>query len=37
MLGLKILKVNKIIDLKNHYLHVLNYSTPIHKKINLEE
>tara|TARA_B110000908_G_scaffold151462_1_gene186202 strand:- start:1476 stop:2753 length:1278 start_codon:yes stop_codon:yes gene_type:complete len=30
-------KGEKIVDLKNHYLHVLNYSTPIHKKISLKE
>ena len=26
-----------VIDLKNHNLHILNYSTPVHKKIKLEE
>lgn len=26
-----------IIDLKDHYLHILNYSIPIHKKMNLTE
>lgn len=30
-------KGERIIDFKNHNLHVLNYSTPIHKKISLEE
>lgn len=29
-------KGERIIDLKNHNLHVLNYSTPIHKKMSLE-
>lgn len=27
----------KIVDLTNHYLHVLNYSIPIHKKVSLDE
>jgi aminopeptidase-like protein len=30
-------KGEKIVDLKDHYLHVLNYSIPINKKISLEE
>jgi len=30
-------KGDKIVDLNNHCLHILNYSIPIHKKINLEE
>ena len=27
----------KIVDLQDHYLHVLNYSIPIHKKVSLNE
>ena len=30
-------KGEKILELKNHYLHVLNYSIPINKKITLEK
>lgn len=28
---------NIVIDLKNHNLHILNYSVPFHKKVKLEE
>ncbi|MFT5166250.1 MAG: aminopeptidase-like protein [Saprospiraceae bacterium] len=28
-------KGNKIVDFKNHNLHILNYSIPVHKKISL--
>jgi aminopeptidase-like protein len=30
-------KGDKIVDLNDHYLHVLNYSIPINKKVSLEE
>jgi aminopeptidase-like protein len=30
-------KGNKIVDFKKHNLHILNYSIPVHKKINLSE
>lgn len=30
-------KGEKIVDLSNHYLHILNYSIPIHEKMNLEK
>jgi aminopeptidase-like protein len=30
-------KGEKIVDLSNHYLHILNYSIPMNKKMNLEE
>ncbi len=30
-------KGEKVVDLKNHYLHILNYSIPIHTKLSLDE